>query len=147
MDKSEACADAPCGGVAVAGSSMTMRRQETSRWRSEARAGHRAVEKGGPDAWANAGPRYDPLLAPRRDGVEFVGISGKINGWDESTSAESRRSLGGRSDMWRHRAKRMSQNHRAERVGGSLQNCPHKPGLAVFPKPHPEGFGGHVEAI
>ena len=33
MDKSEARADAPCGGVAVAGSSTTMRRRETLRWR------------------------------------------------------------------------------------------------------------------
>src|SRR6185312_420517 len=33
LDKSEARADGPCGGVAVAGSSMTMRRRETLRWR------------------------------------------------------------------------------------------------------------------
>ena len=31
----------------------------------EARSDDRAVEKGGPNAWANAGPRRDPLLAPR----------------------------------------------------------------------------------
>jgi len=43
----------------------------------EARPDDRAVEKGGPDAWATAGPRCDPLLTPRRDGVEFVGSSGK----------------------------------------------------------------------
>ena len=55
----------------------------------EARPDDRAVEKGGPDAWATAGPRGDPLLAPRRDGVEFVGSSGKTNGWDASTSAKS----------------------------------------------------------
>ena len=91
LDKSVAHANAPCGGVAVAGSSMTMRRQETSRWRSEARAGHRAVEKGGPDAWATSRPCSDPLLAPRRDGVEFVGGSGKTNGWDASTLAKSER--------------------------------------------------------
>jgi len=57
----------------------------------EARPDDRAVEKGGPDAWATAGPRCDPLLAPRRDGVEFVGSSGKTNGWDASTSAKSER--------------------------------------------------------
>ena len=57
----------------------------------EARPDDRAVEKGGPDAWATAGPRCYPLLAPRRDGVEFVGSSGKTNGWDASTSAESER--------------------------------------------------------
>ena len=43
----------------------------------EARPDDRAVEKGGPDAWATAGPRCDPLLEPRRDGVEFVGSSEK----------------------------------------------------------------------
>ena len=56
-----------------------------------ARPDDRAVEKGGPDAWATAGPRYDPLLAPRRDGVEFVGSSGKTNCWGASTSAKSER--------------------------------------------------------
>jgi len=57
----------------------------------EARPHDRAVEKGGLDAWATAGPRCDPLLAPRRDGVEFAGSSGKTNGWDASTSAKSER--------------------------------------------------------
>ena len=33
MDKSEARADTPCGGIAVAGSSTTIRRRETLRWR------------------------------------------------------------------------------------------------------------------
>ena len=46
----------------------------------EARPDDRAVEKGGPDAWATTGPRCDPLLVPRRDGMEFVGSSGKTNG-------------------------------------------------------------------
>jgi len=31
----------------------------------EARPGDRAVEKGGPDAWATARPHCNPLLAPR----------------------------------------------------------------------------------
>ena len=57
----------------------------------EARPDRRAVEKGGPDAWATSRPCSDPLLAPRRDGVEFVGCSGKTNGWDASTSAKSER--------------------------------------------------------
>ena len=51
----------------------------------EARPDDRAVEKGGPDAWATAGPHCDPLLAPRRDSMEFVGSSGKTKGWDAST--------------------------------------------------------------
>ena len=41
----------------------------------EARLDDRAVEKDSPDAWATAGPRCDPLLEPRWDGVEFVGSS------------------------------------------------------------------------
>ena len=41
----------------------------------EARPDDYAVEKGGPDAWATAGPRSDPLMEPRRDGEEFVGSS------------------------------------------------------------------------
>jgi len=45
----------------------------------EARPDDRAVVKGGPDAWATAGPRCDPLLEPRRDGMEFVGSSRKTN--------------------------------------------------------------------
>jgi hypothetical protein len=57
----------------------------------EARLDDHAVEKGGPDAWATAGPCCDPLLAPRQDGVEFVGSSGKTNGWDASTLAKSER--------------------------------------------------------
>ena len=32
----------------------------------EARPDDRAVDKGGPDAWATAGPCCDPLLAQRR---------------------------------------------------------------------------------
>ena len=46
----------------------------------EARPDDHAVEKDGPDAWATVGPHCNPLLAPRRDGVEFVGSSGKTNG-------------------------------------------------------------------
>ena len=32
LDKSEARADGPCGGIAVAGSSTTIRRRETLQW-------------------------------------------------------------------------------------------------------------------
>ena len=64
----------------------------------EARPDDHAVEKDGPDAWATAGPRCDPFLAPRRDGVEFVGSSGKTNGWNASMSAKSERvPAGGRT--------------------------------------------------
>ena len=59
----------------------------------EARPNDHAVEKDGPDAWATAGAHCNPLLAPRRDGVEFVGSSGKTNGWDASTSAKTEREM------------------------------------------------------
>ena len=95
----------------------------------EARPDDRAVEKDGPDAWATAGPRCDSLLAPRRDGVEFVGSSGKTNDWDASTSAKSERVPAGgrtRGDIG---------------LGGCARNIARE-GLAGPPKPPPElGFG------
>ena len=89
----------------------------------EARPDDRAVEKGGPDAWATAGPRGDPLLAPRRDGVEFVGTSGKTNG-RMRRRRPSRRGFGGRSNTWRHRAWRVCRKHRTGRFGGSSKTAP-----------------------
>ena len=93
----------------------------------EARLDDHAVEKDSPDAWATAGPRGDPLLAPRRDGVEFVGSSGKTNGWDASMSAKSERvPVGGRTrgDIG---------------LGGCAGNITRE-GLAVPPKPPPTRF-------
>ena len=90
----------------------------------EARPDDHAVEKDGPDAWATAGPRCDPLLAPRRDGVEFVGSSGQTNGWDASTSAKTESVLAGgrtRGDIG---------------LGGCAGNIARE-GLAVPPKPPP----------
>ena len=101
----------------------------------EARPDDRAVEKGGPDAWATAGPRCDPLLAPRRDGVEFVGSSGKTNGWDASTSAKSERvrrevghvatsGLAGVPETSRGKVSRFLQNRPRTRFRQFSQNCP-----------------------
>ena len=88
----------------------------------EARPDDHAVEKDGPDAWATVGPHCNPLLAPRRDGVEFVGSSGKTNGWDASTSAKSESVLvGGRT-------------HGDIGLGGCAGNIARE-GLAVPPKP------------
>ena len=115
----------------------------------EARPDDRAVEKGGPDAWATAGPRGDPFLAPRQDGVEFVGSSGKTNGWDASTSAKSERdgdgvwmtkALGFRREVGhvatsglvgvpetsRGKVSRFLQNHPRTRFRHISQNCPHE---------------------
>ena len=90
----------------------------------EARPDDYAVEKDGPDAWSTAGPRCDPLLAPRRDGVDFVGSSRKTNSWDASTSAKSESVLAGgrtRGDI---------------ELGGCAGNIARE-GLAVPPKPPP----------
>ena len=111
----------------------------------EARPDDHAVVKGGPDAWATAGPRCDPLLAPRRDGVEFVGSSGKTNGWDVSTSAKSERDADG---IWMSKALglRREVGHVATlglagvpetshgKVWRVLQNRPPNSVSAVFPK-------------
>jgi hypothetical protein len=111
----------------------------------EARPDDRAVEKGGPNAWATAGPRCDPFLAPRRDGVEFVGSSGKTNGWDASTSAESERDGDGVMDDEGARVPAggrtrgdiglggCARKHRAGRFGGSSKTAPNSV-LTVFPK-------------
>ena len=93
----------------------------------EARPNDRAVEKGGPDAWATAGPRCNPHLAPRRDGMEFVGSSGKTNGWDASTSAKSESVLAG------------GRTHGDIGLGRCAGNIAWE-GLAVPPKPPPNSF-------
>ena len=90
----------------------------------EARPDDCAVEKGGPDAWATAGPRCDPLLMPRWDGVEFVGSSGKSNGWDASTSAKS------------ERVRREVGHVATSGLAGVPGNIARK-GFVVPPKPHP----------
>ena len=101
----------------------------------EARSDDRAVEKDGPDAWATAGPRGDPLLAPRRDGVEFVGSLGKTNGWDASTSAKSKRvrwevehvatsGLAGVPETSCGKVSRFLQNRPRTRFRQFSQNCP-----------------------
>ena len=102
----------------------------------EARPDDRAVEKGGPDAWATAGPRCDPFLAPRRVGVEFVGSSGKTNGWDASTSAESERDGDGVRDDEGARVPAGGRTRGDIGLGGCAGNIARE-GLAVPPKPPP----------
>ena len=102
----------------------------------ETRPDDRAVEKGGPDAWATAGPRCDPFLAPRRDGVEFVGSSGKTNGWDASTSAESERDGDGVRDDEGARVPAGGRTRGDIGLGGCAINIARE-GLAVPPKPPP----------
>ena len=102
----------------------------------EARPDDRAVEKGGPDAWATAGPRCDPLLAPRRNGMEFVGSSGKTNGWDASTSAKSEKDGDG---VWMTKALgfRWEVGHVATSGLAGVPGNIAREGFAVPPKPHP----------
>ena len=111
----------------------------------EARPDDCAVEKGGPDAWATAGPRCDPFLAPRRVGLEFVGSSGKTNGWDASTSAKSERdgdgvwmtkALGFRREVGHVATSGLADvagNIARERFGGSSKTAPDSVS-AVFQK-------------
>ena len=54
-------------------------------------AGRPCGGEGRPGCLGHCWAAGDPLLVPRRDGVEFVGSSGKTNGWDASTSAKSER--------------------------------------------------------
>ena len=102
----------------------------------EARPDDRAVEKGGPDAWATAGPRCYPLLAPRRNGVEFVGNSGKINGWDASTSSKSETDGDG---VWMTQALgfRREVGHVATSGLAGVPGNIAREGFAVPPKSHP----------
>ena len=102
----------------------------------EARSDDRAVEKGGPDAWATAGPRCDPFLAPRRDGVEFVGSLGKTNGWDASTSAESERDGDGVRDDEGASFRREVGHVATSGLAGVPGNIARE-GFAVPPKPPP----------
>ena len=90
----------------------------------EARPDDRTVEKDGPDAWATAGPRGDPLLAPRRDGVEFVGSSKKnqrLGCVDVGQVGEGPAGGRTRGDIG---------------LGGCAGNIARE-GFAVPPKPHP----------
>ena len=102
----------------------------------EARPDDRAVEKGGLDAWTTAGPRCDPLLAPRRVGVEFVGSSGKTNGWDASMSAKSE---GDGDGVWMTKVLgfRREVGHVATSGLAGVPGNITREGFAVPPKPHP----------
>ena len=108
-----------------------MRRRETLRWRWR------------PDriAWATAGPRCDPLLVPRRDGVEFVGSSRKTNSRDASTSAKSDRDGDGVRDDEGARVPAGGRTRGNIGLGGCAGNIARE-GFAVPPKTAPElGFG------
>ena len=136
LDKSEARADAPCGGVAVAGSSTTMRRRETLRWRW--RPDRMTVR------WRRAAQMLGPLLGrvaihswrQRRDGVEFVGSSRKTNGGDASTSAKSDRDGDGIRDDEGARVPAGGRTRGDIGLGGCARNITRE-GLAVPPKPPP----------
>ena len=94
------------------------------------------------------GLRCDPLLVPRRDGVEFVGSSGKTNGWDVSTLAKSDRDGDGIRDDEGARVPAggrtrgdiglggCARKHRAGRFRGSSKTAPEL-GFGSFPKTAP----------
>ena len=105
----------------------------------EARPDDRAVVKGGTDAWATAGPHCYPLLAPRQDGMEFVGSLGKTNAWDASTSAKSERDGDG---VWMTKALglRREVGHVATSGLADVPETSRGKGLAIPPKPPPTRF-------
>lgn len=135
LDKSEACADGPCGGVAVAGSSTTMRRRETLRWswrpdRTTVRW-RRAAQMLGPllgrvaiHSWRQGGTTWSLLVAREKP---TAGMRRR---------RPSRRGSGGRSDTWRHRAWRVCRKHRAGMFRGSSKTAPEL-GFGSFPKTTP----------
>jgi len=135
LDKSEARADAPCGGVAVAGSSTTMRRRETLRWRWRPDRmtvrWRRAAQMLGPllgrvaiHSWRQGGTAWSLLVAREKP---TAGMRRRRPSW---------RGSGGRSDTWRHRAWRVCWKHRAGRFGGSSKTAPEL-GFGSFPKTAP----------
>jgi len=135
LDKSEARADAPCGGVAVAGSSTTMRRRETLRWRWR------------PDRMTVRWRRTAQMLGPLLGRVAIHSWCQGGTAWSLLVAREkptagmrrrrpSRRGSGGRSDTWRHRAWRVCRKHRAGRFRGSSKTAPEL-GFGSFPKTAP----------
>ena len=131
MDKSEARADGPCGG----GSSTTMRRWETLRWRWRPNRTtvrwRRAAQMLGPllghvaiHSWRQGGTAWSLLVAREKP---TAGMRRR---------RPSRRGSGGRSDTWRHRAWRVCRKHRAGRFGGSSKTAPEL-GSGSFPKTAP----------
>ena len=117
MDKSEARADAPCGGVAVAGSSTTMRwrwrpDRMTVRWRRAAQMLGPLLGRVAIHSWRQDGTAWSLLVAREKP---TAGMRRR---------RPSRRGSGGRSDTWRHRAWRVCRKHRAGRFRGSSKTAP-----------------------
>ena len=111
LDKSVAHANAPCGGVAVAGSSMTMRRRETLRWRW--RPDRSTVQ------WRRAAQMLGPLLGHVA-----------IHSWRQGGTAWSL--LVAREKP----TAGMCRKHRTGKVWRFLQNRPGL-GFGSFPKTAP----------
>jgi len=132
LEKSEARVYAPCGGVAVTGSSTTMRRRETLlwRWRPDRMTmrWRRAAQMLGPllgrvaiHSWRQGGTAWSLLVAREKP---TAGMRRR---------RPSRRGSGGRSDTWRHQAWRVCRKHRAGRFRGSSKTAPEL-GFGSFPK-------------
>ena len=135
LDKSEARADAPCGGIAVAGSSTTMWRRETLRWRwrpdRTTMRWRRIAQMLGPllgrvaiHSWLQGGTAWSLLVAREKP---TAGMHRRRPRWRGSS---------GRSDTWRHRAWRVCRKHRAGRFGGTSKTAP-EPGFGSFTKTTP----------
>ena len=134
--KSEARADAPCGGVAVAGSSTTMWRRETLRWHW--RPDRTTVR------WRRIAQMLGPLLGRvvihswRQGGTTWSLLVAR-----EKPTAGVRRHRPSRRERWRWRlddeGARVPTGGRTRGdigLGGCARNIARE-GLAVPPKPPP----------
>jgi len=135
LDKSVARADAPCGGVAVAGSSTTMRRRETLRWRWRPDRmtvrWRRAAQMLGPllgreaiHSWRQGGTAWS-LLVPREKPTAGCVDVGQVE--EVSAGGRTRGVIGLGGCAWKHRAGRFR---------GSSKTAPEL-SFASFPKTAP----------
>ena len=135
LDKSEARADAPCGGVAVAGSSMIMRRRETLwwRWRPDRMTvrWRRAAQMLGPllgriaiHSWRQGGTAWSLLVAREKPtaGMHRRWPSRRVFWWEVGHVATS--GLAGVPETSRGKVSRFLQNRPRTRFRQFSQNCP-----------------------
>ena len=136
LDKSEARADAPCGGVAVAGSSTTMRRRETLRWRwrpdRTTVRWRRAAQMLGPllgrvviHSWRQGGSAWSLLVAREKPTARM------------RRRRPSRREMAMASGMTKALGLRREVGHVVTSGLAGVPGNIAREGFAVPPKPHP----------
>ena len=135
MDNSKTRADAPCGGVAMVGSSTTMRRRETLRWcwrpdRTTVRW-RRTAQMLGPllgrvviHSWCQGGTTWSLLVAREKPtaGMRRRRPSQRVFWWEVGHVATS--GLAGVPETSRGKVWRFLQNRPRTRFRQFSQNCP-----------------------